>query len=56
MTGCIPLLLRSLPELNKDFDKAAFLECMELKIVKTNIISFYESIFEDSNLKLSRAT
>ncbi len=47
MTGCIPLLLRSLSQFKNEFDEAAFLDCKELRIVKNNILAFYENIFGD---------
>jgi hypothetical protein len=44
MTGCIPLLLKSLIGM-KDFDRTAFLKNKEMKDVVTKLTRFYRTVF-----------
>jgi hypothetical protein len=45
MTGCIPLLLKSLIGGVEDFDRTAFLENKVMAQVVMNITFFYETLF-----------
>jgi hypothetical protein len=49
MTGCLPLLFRSLFAFqDKQFDEAEFLKSKELQLVNRDIVSFYENLLADN--------
>jgi hypothetical protein len=55
MTGCIPLLLRSLSAFgNGDFDEAEFLRSKELELVNRHIVEFYTELLATITLEARR--